>query len=118
MNERPADTHRHWYVEVDHERLPARALVDKRRDGESPRAARSRRARQLTDARTLPPVEGVRVTLWDIGPSIKELDVAQRDPIDVPLMLGHTCCAPADAEGRIYPVCGMSAYDCAGYDWF
>ncbi len=118
MNEQPTERRRHWHVDVDYEQLPARALVDARRPGESPRAARARRAQELADARTQSPVEGVRITLWDIGPSIRDLDVAQRDPIAVPLMPHHACCAAPDAQGHVYPVCGMSAYDCAGYDWF
>lgn len=106
-----------WFIETNYYAVPARVTVLPRRQGENPRAERRRRARELEEARHKSPVGGSRVSVWGVFST--ELSAhGQRDPLGVPVVWQHTCCELPDADGHVYPVCGMSPIECAGTEWW
>lgn len=102
---------------LGHDPLPE---VPARQPGENPAEARRRRAKQFAigkrqkDATRL---GGQQVASWSVPVTLLSIS-GMRDPTGIPRPWQHACCALPDEVGRVYPVCGMSAMDCAGYDWF
>lgn len=95
-------------------------VVPTRQPGETPKEARCRRVPQLAASRRLQQASrlgGQRVAYWDLAGTQLSIH-GQGDAVNIPHSWQHACCAPPDEAGRVYPVCGMSAMECAGYDWF